>query len=112
MGDGTPGLVFEEVQDDEVLIVAGKKESGDVDGLALAQERDLVVGLVILEGENGQGNGLVETFFAQRHGEDRTHLLEAQGDFTAFLFAGVGDHGEVGGVDFEPGRLGGKRSWA
>ena len=35
-------------------------------------------------------------------GEDGAHLLKAEGDFAAFLFAGVGDDGEVGGVDLEP----------
>ena len=46
-----------------------------------------------------------------RSGEDGAHLLEAKGDLAAFFFAGVGDYGEVGGVDFEPGIwFGGGRS--
>ena len=110
--DGAPGFLFEEVEDDEVLIVAGEEESGDVDGLALAQGSELVIGLVVLEGENGQGDGLVEVFFAQQRGEDGAHLLEAEGDFAAFLFASVGDDGEVGGVDLEPRGFGGKRARA
>ena len=35
--DGAPGFFFEQVQHDEVLIFAGKKKSGDIDGLALAR---------------------------------------------------------------------------
>ena len=54
MRDGAPGLHFEQVQHDEVLIFAGEKESGDADGLALAQGSNLIVGLVIVEGEDGQ----------------------------------------------------------
>ena len=57
--------------------------------------RDLIVGLVVVEGENGQRDRLVEALLTQQSGEDGAHLLEAQGDLAAFLFAGVGDDGEV-----------------
>ena len=44
--------------------------------------------------------------FAQEIGEDGAHLLEAEGDLAAFLLAGIGDHGEMGRVNFQPGRFG------
>ena len=68
------------------------------------QRGDLIVGLVVLEGEDGQRDRLVETFFAQQSAEDGAHLLEAESDLAAFLFTGVGENGEVGGMDFKPGR--------
>ena len=48
----------------------------------------------------------MEVIFPQQSGEDSAHLLEAEGDLTAFLLAGIGDDREVGRVNFEPGRLG------
>ena len=119
VSDGVPGFIFEQVQDDEVLIVAGEKEAGNVDwlktlaGRTLAQGRDLEERLVILKGEDGQRNGLIEALPAQQGAENGAHLLEAKGDLASFLVAGIGDDGEVGGVDFEPwgrfGREGGGR---
>lgn len=47
----------------------------------------------------------MDAIFAQEIGEDSAHLLEAEGDLTAFLLAGVGDYGEMRRVNFEPGRL-------
>lgn len=49
----------------------------------------------------------MEPILAQENGEDGAHLLEAEGDLTAFLLAGIGDHGEMRRVNFKPGRLGG-----
>ena len=48
----------------------------------------------------------MEAIFRQEIGEDCAHLLEAEGDLTAFLLAGVGDHSEMRRMNFEPGRLG------
>ena len=77
------GSVCGEVERDEILIVAGKKKSGDGDGLAVVQGRGLVVGLVVVEGEDGERDGLVEAVFSDQSGEDGAHLLEAQRDFAA-----------------------------
>jgi hypothetical protein len=109
MGNGAPGFLFEQVQDDEVLVLARKEEAGDIDGLALSQRRDLKVGLVILEGKDGQRQRLVEAVFGEEAGEDGSHLLEAEGDFAPFLVAGVRDDREVRGMDFDPRRLLGRR---
>ena len=104
--NGPPRVFLEGVQDDEILIVAGKQKSGSVDRLALVQGRELVVRPVVLEGEDGERAGLVEAIFREEAGEDRPHLLEAQGDLAAFFFAGVGDDRVMGGVNLEPWRLG------
>ena len=55
------------------------------------------------------GSGWFRRSLPMQRGEDGAHLLEAEGDFASLFFAGVGDHGEVDGVDFEPGRLDGFR---
>ncbi len=103
VGDGAPGFFFEQIEDDKVLIVAGEEEAGDIDWLAPAQGRDLIKRLVILKGEDGQWDGLIETLSAEQGAEHGAHLLEAECDFSSSLVAGVGDDGEVRGVDFEPG---------
>src|ERR1700730_16771956 len=84
------------------MLVAGEKEPGDTDGLALAQGRGLIGGLVVIEGEDGQRDRLFEMFLTQQGGEDGAHLLEAEGDLAASFLASIGDHSEMGGVDFEP----------
>ena len=104
MGDGAPWFRLEEIQDDEILVFAGKKKSGSIDRLALAQGRGLVVILVVLEGENGERKRIVEAVFGQQRAENGSHLLEAQGDLFTFFFICVGDDGEVRGVDFKPRR--------
>ena len=48
----------------------------------------------------------MEAVFGQEVGEDGPHLLEAEGDFAAFLLAGVCNYGEMRRVNFEPGRFG------
>ena len=71
----SPRLFFEQVQHDEVLIVAGEKKSGDANGLGIelarlsfnvSQGRNLIVRLVVLEGEDGQRDRLVEMPFVSR----------------------------------------------
>src|SRR5215469_3015843 len=69
------------------------------------QRRELVIRPVILESENSERTRLVQAIFAQEISEYGAHLLEAQGDLAALLFAGVGDDGVVRGVNFKPRRL-------
>ena len=97
-----PGFFFEQVQNDEVLVIAGQEKPGHADWLTLMQRRTLVVRLVVLEGENGQRHRLVEPIFHQQRGKDRTHLLEAKRNFFAFFLAGIGNDSEVRGVNLEP----------
>ena len=40
VGDRAPGFFFEQVQHDEVLIFAGEKKSGNVNGLARLSQRE------------------------------------------------------------------------
>src|ERR1700730_2607961 len=54
VGHLPPGFLFEQTEDYKVLVLAGKKEAWGVDGLSLAQRRDLVIGFVILEGKDCQ----------------------------------------------------------
>jgi hypothetical protein len=68
------------------------------------RRRKLVVRLVIPESEDSQRERLHQTLFSQQHSEDGAHLLEAQCDLAAFFFAGIGNDGEMCGVDFEPRR--------
>src|SRR5215469_17567204 len=70
-GDGAVGLVFKQVQDDEVLICAGEQESGSGDWLALAKGSGLVVGLVVFERENRQRPGFGQVVFAEQARKDR-----------------------------------------
>src|SRR5579862_2800754 len=80
VSDGPPGLLFEQIQDDEVLIFPGQKKSGNADRLhttrlagrlEMIKRRELVVGLVILEGEDGQRDRLIEVLLGQQSGENR-----------------------------------------
>src|SRR5205807_6095819 len=107
VSDGPPGFVLEQVEHDEVLVVAWEKETWSVNGLAVTQRCELIVKLIVLEGEDGQWHGEVEAVFAEQGGKDGAHLLKAEGDLTSFLVAGVGDDREVYGVDLKPWRLGG-----
>jgi len=75
------------------------------------QGSELVVRPVVLEGENSKRARLMQAVFGQKIGEDGAHLLEAEGDLAAFLLAGVGDYGEMGRVNFEPGGLGSGSAW-
>ena len=70
--------------------------------MTLAQGRGLVERFVVVQGEDGQRDRLVEMLLSQQGGEDGAHLLEAEGDLTAFFLTGIGDHSEMCGADFEP----------
>ena len=107
MRHGAPGFLFEQIQHDEILIFAGKKEAGDVDRLPLPQGRSLIEHFVVLECKNSQRDGLVEAVLRKQRSEDGAHLLEAQSNLAPAFFARVGDDGEVSRMDFQPGRFGG-----
>ena len=66
VGDGSPRLLFEQIQHDEILVFTRNQKAGHVDGLSLPQGRDLVVQLVVLEGEDGQRSGLVQAILGQQ----------------------------------------------
>ncbi len=104
--DRAPGFLFKQIQHDEILIFAGKKKTGDIDGLPLPQGRALIEHLVVLERQDGQRDRLVESVFRKQRSEDGPHLLEAQCNFAPAFFARVGDDSEVRGVKFQPGRFG------
>src|SRR3954451_6116285 len=106
-GDRSPRLLLEQIENDEILVVAREQESWSVDGLPLMQGRELVIRLVALEGQDGERARIVDAVFAEEIGENGTHLFKAKGNFAAFLLAGVGDNGEMSGVNLEPGGLGG-----
>src|SRR5579862_2593312 len=77
VGDGAPRGGLKKVEDNEILIVAEDEKTGGIDGLALAQGRELVIRLVALESENGEWNRLVQFLLAQQHAKNGAHLLEA-----------------------------------
>jgi hypothetical protein len=71
------------------------------------QGSELIVGFVVLEGENGERARFVEAIFRQEIGKDGSHLLETQGDLAAFFFPGISDDRVMGRVNFEPRGLDG-----
>src|SRR5579864_4535316 len=60
MRDRPPRFRFEQVERDEVLVIAREEKSGGFNGLSLMQWGQLVVSLVIFKGEDGQGARLVQ----------------------------------------------------
>jgi len=90
--------------DDEIAFFAGNIEAGGVHVAFGLPERgeERFEGVFIFESEDK--DGLAEIGAECRKGgvEDFADLLELGGDAAGLAFAGVAEHDEVGGADFEP----------
>src|SRR5581483_5118184 len=107
MGNGTPGFFREQIEDDDVLVFAGEKETRIGYRRPLAQRRDTFVVGVVLQREHLQGHRHVELVAHDEVGEDPAHLLQPDGYFTTALLARISDDVEVCGAELQPAFLSG-----
>src|SRR5204862_187985 len=96
------GIFHREVEQDKVAVLAALVESCKLDGFALPQWNKVAQLAGVAEGDNLERHREVDRLLGEQRPKDKVHLFEAQGHIPGAAVAGIGDHGKMRRVHFNP----------
>src|SRR6266704_2081105 len=96
------GVFHRKVEQNKVAVLAALVEPCQLDGFTLPQRNKVAQLAGVAEGDNLERHGEVDCLLGEQSPKDEVHLLETQGHITGTAVAGIGNHGKVRRVHFNP----------